>query len=188
LEAQRVFLKPIRYHFGLRVGLARAQQELKIREKLRKIGISIPKAGIVTAQVGHETRYFLAISPFLLKGSKTSKLIPINDNPNQPAPTFLAKLDPLKDRLAIEQTARLAAKIVNAGIGATHFDYIGFYHSSVGWTPVVMDTEMLYEFSDNSQSRAPYNILSEVASVLPDGSEVYNLFRKVFLQTLDAYP
>lgn len=178
--AQRVFLKPV----SLTRGLERSEKEIQIRKKLHHAGIPVPKAGVVSVMHEGKLQHFMAISPFLKKGGKVTKLVPINTQFDG-RPTFFSVLDPVNDRLTIERTAVLAAKMINAGISSFNFDYLGFYRSKAGWIPVVMDTEDLVEENGLADRRAAAaHVLFSMRDVLPPHSRVFEIFERVFVKQL----
>jgi len=169
-KAQRVFLKeyPDEWQehssFGRTACLTsrkRIEKELAIRQKLKVLGLPVPKAGIVGFLEEKEgvksQKLFLAVEPFLRKGNKEPKIhainTPIMKGLASFMPLFLSNFKAAEDRQLIENLGKDIATMANAGIVTPYLDFFGFYRRSNGkWERVIMDTE---EFSDcNAQQRS----------------------------------
>ncbi len=138
---KKVFLKPAPKG-------KRQAEELAIRQRIRELGLPIPKAGIVEMKENREVKPFWAIEPFVQKGGRQTKLIAINVSSEGGLtrdPGFLDRLRPDKDGPLIRQLAKDTAALINNGIGFWEYDFFGFYPSAgKQWKRVIMDTEELY--------------------------------------------
>ena len=202
--AQRVFLKRISTNFfvprppfdkrELAPDLKVAHDEMKIRHYLKRLGLPVPKAGVVQVKSGKHKGVYLAISPFLQGRGKKMKSRLQSVNPFFGDPIFLRQLDPTRDKETIQGMARATATMYNHGVGAEHFDFFGLYpRENVKWGFVIMDSGDLHWWhGPKEDKRSIPNLLQQVRAGsgnmwqrdYDDHLTVYGLFYETFMKHL----
>ncbi|MFA6268488.1 MAG: hypothetical protein WCW13_03360 [archaeon] len=175
--AQRAFFKML-------PNKAKGEEEMAVRRKIEAAGVKIPKAGVVEI----DGKFYLAVQPFLGQRNEVTKIIPINWGVNaESTPTFLTQLSTKKDGALIRNLATDTARIFNAGIFPTYFDFFGFYPKGNSYERVITDTEFLHENDNLVQLRSQalrIETLVHRVFLSAQKSEEATLFCKVFEENL----
>ncbi len=142
-KARLIRKKAVLKHLG--TNNANGLRQIRLIEKLRTLGLKVPKAGLVKINGD----YFIAMEPFLTKGQ--TKLTPINTQLGTPWPHFLENLTISKNSNLIKNIARDTAIMLNNGIVSTRgvFDFFSFYRRKNGELDrLILDTEELEQIGN----------------------------------------
>lgn len=202
--AQRVFLKKMQSggnsSYSNITELEYAKREVALRNKLKKAGLPVLPTAIVQIPEGKDQGVYLATPPFLRKGNRETRIIPVNERsgPLAGRPYFLARLKVPRDARLIRDMARETATMYNHDVYSFWFDFYGFYPRKDGtWGRLIMDTdELTIGTTRKARDEFAYNMLATIAQALGGGENrsisdtlgryhpVYQLFARVFKKNL----